>query len=79
MTLTRASGRATHLPADSPNSQTDLTLTALAQHVARPDKIGPTAAGTVTYEIRVAGYLEDHWAATLENLALTAKTTAPPD
>ena len=39
--------------------------------VARPDKIGPTAAGPVTYEIRVAGHLDDHWAATLEKLALS--------
>jgi hypothetical protein len=31
---------------------------------------GPTATGTVTYEIRVAGHLDDHWSATLGDLAL---------
>jgi hypothetical protein len=28
-------------------------------------QIGATATGTATYEIRVAGHLDDHWAATL--------------
>ena len=30
----------------------------------------PTAAGTARYEIRVAGHLDDHWAATLGDLTL---------
>ena len=29
-----------------------------------------TAIGTPTYEIRVAGHLDDHWAATLDDLTL---------
>ena len=31
---------------------------------------GPTATGAATYEIRVAGHLDDHWAATLDDLTL---------
>lgn len=31
---------------------------------------GPTATGTVAYEIRVAGHLDDHWSATLGDLTL---------
>lgn len=37
---------------------------------AGPGQIRPTAAGPATYEIRVAGHLDDHWAATLDDLAL---------
>jgi hypothetical protein len=37
---------------------------------AGPGQTGPTATGTATYEIRVAGHLDDHWAATLGDLAL---------
>ena len=35
-----------------------------------PDRLGPTATDTATYEIRVAGHLDDHWAAMLEELTL---------
>lgn len=44
---------------------------------------GPSAAGTATYEIRVAGHLDDHWAATLYDLTLvrlddgTTRLTGP--
>jgi hypothetical protein len=31
---------------------------------------GPTATATATYEIRVAGHLDDHWSATLGDLTL---------
>ena len=31
---------------------------------------GPTTAGAAVYEIRVASHLDDHWAATLDNLTL---------
>jgi hypothetical protein len=31
---------------------------------------GPTATGATTYEIRVAGHLDDHWAASLGDFAL---------
>lgn len=31
---------------------------------------GPHATGTATYEIRVAGHLDDHWAAALGDLTL---------
>ena len=31
---------------------------------------GPGATGTATYEIRVAGHLDDHWAAALGDLTL---------
>lgn len=37
---------------------------------AGPGQTGPTATGAATYEIRVAGHLDDHWAATLGDLAL---------
>lgn len=37
---------------------------------AGPGQNGPTATGTATYEIRVAGHLDDHWAATLGDLTL---------
>ena len=30
----------------------------------------PTTAGAAVYEIRVASHLDDHWAATLDNLTL---------
>jgi hypothetical protein len=36
-----------------------------------PDSAGPGQTGpTTTYEIRVAGHLDDHWAATLDDLNL---------
>jgi hypothetical protein len=35
-----------------------------------PGGTGPTATDTATYEIRVAGHLDDHWAATLDDLTL---------
>jgi hypothetical protein len=35
-----------------------------------PGQTGPTATGTPRYEIRVAGHLDDHWAATLGDLTL---------
>ena len=35
-----------------------------------PGRTDPTATGTATYEIRVAGHLDDHWAATLGDLTL---------
>jgi len=31
---------------------------------------GSDQTGTATYEIRVAGHLDDHWAATLDDLTL---------
>jgi hypothetical protein len=31
---------------------------------------GPAATGPATYEIRVAGHLDDHWAAALGDLTL---------
>jgi hypothetical protein len=31
---------------------------------------GPTATDPARYEIRVAGHLDDHWAATLDDLTL---------
>jgi hypothetical protein len=37
---------------------------------AGPGQTGPTATGPATYEIRVAGHLDDHWAATLDDLTL---------
>ena len=37
---------------------------------AGPGRIGPTVAGIAAYEIRVAGHLDDHWAATLGDLTL---------
>jgi hypothetical protein len=52
---------------------------------ARPGRTGPTATGTATYEIRVAGHLDDHWAATLGDLGLvrlddgTTSLTGPLD
>ncbi len=36
----------------------------------RPGQTGPTTTGTAMYELRVAGYLDDHWAATLGDLTL---------
>ena len=33
-------------------------------------RTGPTTAGAAVYEIRVASHLDDHWAATLDNLTL---------
>jgi hypothetical protein len=33
-------------------------------------RTGPTATGTATYEIRVAGHLDDHWVVTLGDLTL---------
>jgi hypothetical protein len=38
---------------------------------AGPGQTGPTTTGTATYEIRVAGHLDDHWAATLGDLTLS--------
>jgi hypothetical protein len=35
-----------------------------------PSPIGQGGSGAATYEIRVAGHLDDHWAATLGNLKL---------
>lgn len=35
-----------------------------------PGQSGPTSTGTTAYEIRLAGHLDDHWAATLANLTL---------
>jgi len=35
-----------------------------------PDPGGPGETGTATYRIRVAGHLDDHWAATLGGLTL---------
>jgi hypothetical protein len=37
---------------------------------ADPGRTGATATGNATYEIRVAGHLDDHWAATLDDLTL---------
>ena len=37
---------------------------------AAPVQTGPTATDTAMYEIRVAGHLDDHWAATLGDLTL---------
>jgi hypothetical protein len=49
-----------------------------------PDSAGPGQTGpTTTYEIRVAGHLDDHWAATLDDLTLvrlgdgTTRLTGP--
>lgn len=44
---------------------------------------GPTAAGGAKYELRVAGHLDDHWAAAFDDLTLvrlddgTTSLTAP--
>jgi hypothetical protein len=37
---------------------------------AVPGETGPTPTGTATYEIRVAGHLDDHWAAMFGDLTL---------
>jgi hypothetical protein len=37
---------------------------------AGPGRTGPTPTGTATYEIRVAGHLDDHWAALLGEFTL---------
>lgn len=37
---------------------------------AGPGRTRPTPTGPATYEIRVVGHLDDHWSATLEDLAL---------
>jgi hypothetical protein len=37
---------------------------------AGPGQTGPTTTDTAMYEIRVAGHLDDHWAATLGDLTL---------
>jgi hypothetical protein len=37
---------------------------------AGPGQSGPTSTDTTAYEIRLAGHLDDHWAATLANLTL---------
>jgi hypothetical protein len=37
---------------------------------AGPGQIRPTVTGPGTYEIRVAGHLDDHWTAILDDLAL---------
>lgn len=50
---------------------------------AGPGQSSPTATGTATYEIRLAGHLDDHWAATLADLTLvrlddgTTRLTGP--
>ena len=38
--------------------------------LAGPGETGPAPTATATYEIRVAGHLDDHWGATLGNLTL---------
>ena len=45
-------------------------MTCPTPNSAGPYQTGPTAAGTATYEIRVAGHLDDHWSATLGDLTL---------
>lgn len=45
-------------------------MTRAAPHPAGSGRTGPTATGATTYEIRVAGHLDDHWAAPLGDLAL---------
>jgi hypothetical protein len=45
-------------------------MTGRAPSPAGSGQHGPTAPGTATYEIRVAGHLDDHWAATLGDLTL---------
>ena len=37
---------------------------------AGPGRTRPTVTGPATYEIRVAGHLDDHWAAILDDLTL---------
>jgi hypothetical protein len=37
---------------------------------AGPGQTRPTVTGPATYEIQVVGHLDDHWAATLDDLAL---------
>lgn len=50
---------------------------------ANSGQTGSIATGTVTYEIRVAGHLDDHWAAMLDDLILvrlrdgTTRLTGP--
>jgi hypothetical protein len=39
-------------------------------HPDGPGPTGPTTTGARRYEIRVAGHLDDHWAATLGDLTL---------
>ena len=45
-------------------------MTRPTPNAAGPGQTRLTATGTATYEIRVAGHLGDHWAATLDNLTL---------
>ena len=42
----------------------------MSRPTAGPSRTAPTTAGIGTYEIRVAGHLDDHWAATLGQLTL---------
>ena len=52
---------------------------------AGPGRTRPTVTGPATYEIRVAGHLDDHWAAMLGDLKLvrlpdgTTSLTGPVD
>jgi hypothetical protein len=45
-------------------------MTHPAPRTAGPGQTGTTTTGTATYEIRVAGHLDDHWAPTLGDLTL---------
>ena len=40
-------------------------MTGPAAGPGSPDRTGPATTGTRSYEIRLAGHLDDHWAATL--------------
>ena len=42
----------------------------MSRRTAGPGRTAPMATSTATYEIRVAGHLDDHWAATLGELTL---------
>jgi hypothetical protein len=48
-------------------------MTHSATYPAGSDETGPAATGTATYEIQVAGHLDDHWSATLGNLTLVRR------
>ncbi|MBM7808485.1 hypothetical protein JOD57_004322 [Geodermatophilus bullaregiensis] len=45
-------------------------MTSPTSSPAGPGQARPTATGPATYEIRVAGHLDDHWAATFDDLTL---------
>jgi len=45
-------------------------MTRLATGPAGSSEIRSTATGAATYEIRVAGHLDDHWSTTLADLTL---------